>query len=133
MKSSSSANSTISSKRLRDLFLRQPEHDAVDEDVLAARDLGVKSGAELDQRGDPPADDELAGARLGDAGDQLEQRALARAVAANHAQRAAGRDLERSRHCTAVNDSSGFRSRTRLPESSALLSVANCRRLPNLR
>ena len=36
----------------RDLALRQAEHDAVDEDVLAAGDLGMKAGAQLDQRGD---------------------------------------------------------------------------------
>ena len=37
----------------RDLPLRQAEHDAVDEDVLAAGDLGMEAGAELDQRRDP--------------------------------------------------------------------------------
>ena len=39
-----------------DLALREPEHDAVDEDVLAAGDLRMKSGAELDQRGDAAVD-----------------------------------------------------------------------------
>ena len=33
-----------------DLALRQAEHDAVDEDVLAAGDLRVEAGAELDER-----------------------------------------------------------------------------------
>ena len=55
MKSFSSANSTISSKRLRDLALRQAEHDAVDEDVLAAGDLRMEAGAELDERRDAAA------------------------------------------------------------------------------
>ena len=35
-----------------DLALRQAEHDAVDEDVLAAGDLGVEPGAQLDERRD---------------------------------------------------------------------------------
>ena len=56
MNSRSSANSTISSKRSLDLALRQAEHDAVDEDVLAAGDLRMEAGAELDQRRDPPVD-----------------------------------------------------------------------------
>ena len=41
---------------LLDLALRQAEHDAVDEDVLAAGDLGVEAGAELDQRRDAAVD-----------------------------------------------------------------------------
>ena len=53
----------------RDLALRKPEHDAVDEDVLAAGNLGMESGAELDERGDPPVDRHGARRRLGDAGD----------------------------------------------------------------
>ena len=71
MKSFSSANSTISSKRLLDLPLRQAEHDAVDEDVLAPGDLRVEAGAELDQRRDPAVDRDLPGGRLRDAGDHL--------------------------------------------------------------
>ena len=39
----------------RDLLLRQPEHDAVDEDVLAPGDLGVKARAELDEGRDAAA------------------------------------------------------------------------------
>ena len=39
-----------------DLALGEAEHDAVDEDVLAAGDLGMEAGAELDQRGDAPLD-----------------------------------------------------------------------------
>ena len=54
----------------------------------------MKAGAELDQRGNPPANNELAGARFGDAGHQFEQCALARPVAANHAQRAAGGNFD---------------------------------------
>ena len=78
-----------------DLALRQPEHGAVDEDVLAPRDLRVEAGPELDQRGDAAGGLEAAGGRLEDAGDQLEQGRLARAVAADDAERLAARDLER--------------------------------------
>ena len=86
MNSCSSANSTISSKRSRDLALRQAEHDAVDEHVLAAGDLGMKAGAELDQRGDRGRRTvHGAGRRFRDAGDELERRALAGAVAADDA------------------------------------------------
>ena len=40
----------------RHLALRETEHDAVDEDVLAAGNLRVKPGAQLDQRRDPAVD-----------------------------------------------------------------------------
>ena len=39
-----------------DFALGQAEHDAVDEDVLAARDFRMKSGAQLDERRDAPFD-----------------------------------------------------------------------------
>ena len=41
---------------LLDLALGEAEHDAVDEDVLAAGDLRMKAGAELDQRRDAAVD-----------------------------------------------------------------------------
>ena len=80
---------------LRDLALREPEHDAVDEDVLAAGDLGMKPGAELDERRDAAAAPSRAARRLRDAGDELQQRALARPVAADDAERAPARHGER--------------------------------------
>ena len=43
-----------------DLPLGEAEHDAVDEDVLAAGDLGVEAGAELDQRRDAAVDGDRA-------------------------------------------------------------------------
>ena len=67
MKSSRPENSTMSSKRALDLAPREAEHRAVDEDVLAARDLGVEAGAELDQRRRPgrrPATGRLVGLRM---------------------------------------------------------------------
>ena len=69
----------------RDLPLREAEHDPVDEDVLAAGDLRVEPGAELDERGDAAVHRDRALGRLGDAGHELEHRALARPVAADDA------------------------------------------------
>ena len=67
------------------LTLGQAQHDPVDEHVLAPGDFGMESGAELDERGDPPIDPHAARRRLRDAGDQLERRALPRAVPADDA------------------------------------------------
>src|SRR5690606_5410816 len=65
------------------------------EDVLTPRDLRVEAGAELDQRGDAPAHVERAGGGLADAGDALQERALATPVAADDAVRPAGLHVER--------------------------------------
>src|SRR5690349_17744427 len=54
----------------------------------------MKAGTELDQRRDPAGDVHRPGAWLADAGDKLEHRALAGAVAADDAERAAGRNVE---------------------------------------
>ena len=78
-----------------DLLVGQAEHDAVDEDVLAAGDLGVEAGAQLDQRRDAAINGDRALGGPGDAGDALEQRALAGAVAADHTVGAALRHRER--------------------------------------
>ena len=91
----SSANSTISSKRRVDLALGEAEHDAVDEDVLAAGNLRMESGAELDERRDAALHLHGAGRRLGDAGDELQRGALARSVAPDDAVGAPGRHVER--------------------------------------
>ena len=111
---------------LLNLPLRQAEHDAVDEDVLAAGDLRVKSGAELDQRGNPPVDPYRPAGRLGDAGDELQRRALARPVPADDAE-GRPRGTLNDTSDSAGNVSLGFRSRRMLRCSSALLSVANWR------
>ena len=130
MKSSSSANATISSKRAAISRFDEPEHHAVDEDVLAAGDLGMKAGAELDQRRDAAVDRDRARRRPADAGDQLQHRALAGAVATDDAERLAGGDVERH----ALQRFEGLvgpagRAATR-PDRSALFSVPNCFRRP---
>ncbi len=78
-----------------DLGAAHAEDGAVEEDVLAARELGMEAGADLEQRGDAAAQAGAAGGGLGDAGKDLEERGLARAVAADDADDLAGRDIER--------------------------------------
>ena len=59
---STPANATISSKRRAISRTLHAEDRAVQEDVLAARELGVEAGADLEQRADAPA--RLGAARL---------------------------------------------------------------------
>ena len=60
-----------------DLGLRHAEDRAVEVDVLAAGQLGVKAGADLQQRGDPAAEPDAPVGRLGDPAEDLQQRPLA--------------------------------------------------------
>ena len=92
---SSSAKATISSKRSRIWRPLEPVDGAVQEDVLAAAEVGVEAGAELEQRADPAADGDAPGRRLDDPGDQPQQRRLAGAVAADEADGLTGLDRER--------------------------------------
>ena len=73
---------------------RQAEHDRVDQHVVASGQLGVEADAQLDERGQPPAHADLAGIDRVDAGEALEQRALAAAVAPHDAEELAALDLE---------------------------------------
>ena len=95
MNFSTSANSTISSNRRVDLRPPHAEDRAVQVDVLAPGQLGVEAGADLEQRADAAGDLGPAGGRLGDARQDLEQRALAGAVAADDPDHLARTDLER--------------------------------------
>src|SRR5262249_11816342 len=58
----------------------------VQEDVLAAGQLRVEAGSDLEQAPDPAAQLDLTGRGGGDAAEYLQQRALAGAVAADHAE-----------------------------------------------
>src|SRR5205807_6188671 len=98
-----------------DLAPPHPEHRAVQVDVVAARELRVETGADLEQRADGAADARLAGGRHGDARQDLEQRRLARAVVADDADGPPALDPER-----------------RVPEGPDLLPVAPERRAPAL-
>jgi hypothetical protein len=78
-----------------DLAPPHPEDGAVQVDVVAAGELGVEAGADLEQRADGAADPSLARGRDGDAREDLEQRRLARAVVADDADRLPPVDPER--------------------------------------
>ena len=94
MNRSISAKATISSN-LRAISRAHAQDRAVQVDVLAARQLGVKAGADLEQRAHAAVHLGAALGRLGDARQDLQQRALARAVAADDAQHLALVQLER--------------------------------------
>ena len=82
---SSSANATISSKRSRMSAAAKPLNRSVQIDVLAAAEVGVEPGSELEQRADPSLRADAAGGGLDDARDDPEQRRLAGAVTADQA------------------------------------------------
>ena len=88
------ANSTISSNFRSISRLRMPEDRAVQVDVLAAGQLGVEAGADLEQAADAAADVDAPLRRLGDPREDLQQRALAGPVAADDADHLAFADLE---------------------------------------
>ena len=71
------------------------EDRAVQEDVLAAGELRVEAGADLQQGGDPAADLHAPGSRLGDPREDLQQGRLPGSVAADDSHHFPARDLER--------------------------------------
>ncbi len=70
------------------------QNGAVEENVLPAGQVGVKAGAELQQRGDATADGDVAAGRIENASDYFEQRALARPVWPDNAQCVPGPNCE---------------------------------------
>src|SRR5207244_73266 len=68
---------------------------AVQVDVLAAGEVRMETGAELEQRRDSPIGLDAAGGRRDDPGDQAEQRRLPGAVSPDQADRVARLDRER--------------------------------------
>jgi hypothetical protein len=72
----------------------QAEDGRVQVDVLAAGQLAVEAGPQLQQGRDPAPDRDRAGGRGEDARQHLEQRRLARAVGADQPHGLAGADLE---------------------------------------
>ena len=79
-----------------DLRARHAEDGTVEVDVLPTAELGMESGADLKQTGDPAPQLDAAGGGLGDAGKYLQQRGFARAVATDDAQHLAGFHLKRN-------------------------------------
>ena len=76
---------------------RQAVDGRVEEDVFAAAQLRMEADAQLDERADarPARDPDVAAGRLVDPGDELQQRALPRSVAADHADRLPLADRDR--------------------------------------
>ena len=78
-----------------DLGARQALDRAVQEDVLAAREVHVEAGSELEQRPDTALRPDVARRRLDDPRDQPQQGRLPRSVAPDEADGLAGRDGDR--------------------------------------
>ena len=109
----------------RHLFLRQPEHDAVDEDVLAPGDLGVEAGAELDECRDPAVDATVPLVGLVIPATSFSSVLLPDPfLPITPSVRPCGSVNERR---SAPRTSPPARVAIRLRDRSALLSVANCR------
>src|SRR5262249_51714158 len=77
-----------------DLPAFHAEDGAVEVDVLAAGQLGVEAGADLQQAADAAGQLDLAARRLGDARQDLQERGFAGAVAADDAAAPACADLQ---------------------------------------
>ena len=95
MKDSTPENSAISGKLRLDLSALHPEDRAVQVDVLAAGELGVESCADLEQASDATTDLDAARRGVRDPGEHLQQRRLAGAVGADHAEHLSFDDVER--------------------------------------
>src|SRR6266851_4704163 len=78
---------------LPDLRLCHPEDRAVQKDVLAAGQIGMKPSADLEQACDTAAKRDLARGLLRDARQNIEQRRLAGAVATDDAEDLARLDI----------------------------------------
>ena len=72
----------------------EAEHDAVDEDVFAAGDLGMETGAELDQGAHLAGDRHRALGGFGDAGHEFEEGRFAASVLADDTVGGASGNLE---------------------------------------
>ena len=79
---------------LLDFPARHAEDAAVEKDVLAAGELGMEAGADLQQAGNTPMDVDLAGRGPGDPREDLQQCALAGSVAADDADHLARTDVK---------------------------------------
>ncbi len=78
-----------------DLAPAEPLDRPVEEEVLAAGEVGVEARPELEERADAAGGLDRPAGRLDDPGDDAEQRRLPRAVPADQADRLAGVDVGR--------------------------------------
>src|SRR5215472_17602147 len=78
-----------------DFMACQPEETGPEIDVLASRQLGMKTSTEFDERDDMSADTHDSARRPGHTRHELQERRLARAVAADDAETGADGNLER--------------------------------------
>ena len=78
----------------QDLGAAQAEHRPGNQHVVATGDVADKAGAKRQDRRDPAVDLKLAAGRPGDAGEQLQERGLARAIMANETDALAAGDFE---------------------------------------
>src|SRR5690606_35640093 len=74
------------------LFPGDAQHRGIEVDVLPAGQVRVEPGTQLEEGGEPTAQQHAAGGRLHDPADHLQQGALAGAVGADEADGAAGVD-----------------------------------------
>ena len=76
------------------LAWREPHHDPVEHDVVARREVLVEADAELDERRQSPVHPDPPAVDAVDAGEALQQRALAAAVAPGDAEELAAAHVE---------------------------------------
>ncbi len=76
------------------LLSRQAEHDRVDDHVVARGELRVEPHAELDERRQSAVDRDLSAIGLIDAGEALQQGALAAPVSSDDPEELTGGDLD---------------------------------------
>src|ERR1700722_4224836 len=81
-------------KLLLDLAAGHSEYRAIEEDVFATGELRVKASPDLKEAGDAASEHRSPPGRLGNAAEDLQKCALARAVAADNAKYLALLDLE---------------------------------------
>ena len=130
MNSSSSANPTISSKRCAISRLDRPSMMPLMKTFSRPEISGWKPAPSSISAEMRPFTVTVPLVGLRDAGDALQHRALAGSVAADDAEGAARGDVERHALQRLERLVGPAGRETRLPDSSALFSVANCLRRP---
>src|SRR3982751_3104563 len=79
---------------LSNFALGHTEYGAVQEDILSSGEFGMEARSDFQQAGNPPLQSNPARCRLGDAAQNLEERALTRAILPNNTDDFAPLDVE---------------------------------------